>query len=127
MPFTILTVNMLTRVGASFCFGYAAPALVAGNVWTFPIVAGMLAGCGGLFLPCDRGLSPLADGVPWAVQSAVYGAVVYCGLGGGDVETGRWTSLIVPCGYVVCQITSSCACVYVCVVTTLKDQFATLR
>lgn len=50
-----------------------------GSSWSLAINAGVLAGCGGLFLPCDRGLSPLSEGVPWAMQSALYGAVFfYC-------------------------------------------------
>lgn len=55
------------------------------------MLAGVLAGCGGFFLPGDRGLSPLSQGVPWAVQSALYGSVYYCfagvpaGAGIGDV------------------------------------------
>ncbi|CAN0123104.1 unnamed protein product, partial [Hapterophycus canaliculatus] len=46
--------------------------------WTLALLAGTLAGCGGSFLPVDRGLSSLSAGVPWAVQSALYGSAYYC-------------------------------------------------
>ncbi|CAM9649537.1 unnamed protein product, partial [Scytosiphon promiscuus] len=51
----------------------------AGNGgWTLALLAGTMAGCGGSFLPGDRGLSPLSAGVPWAAQSALYGSAYYC-------------------------------------------------
>lgn len=51
---------------------------LSGSGWTLALLAGVLAGCGGRFLPGDRGLSPLSRGVPWAVQSALYGSACYC-------------------------------------------------
>lgn len=46
--------------------------------WALAVLAGVLAGCGGMFLPGDRGLSPLSSGVPWGVQSALLGSACYC-------------------------------------------------
>ena len=48
-----------------------------GGSWTLALVAGVLAGCGGMFLPGDRGLSPLSKAAPWALQSALYGSAFY--------------------------------------------------
>lgn len=56
--------------------------------WTLAVLAGVLAGCGGLFLPGGRGLSPLSAGVPWAVQSAVLGSAFYCCCCYSDVLAG---------------------------------------
>lgn len=51
--------------------------------------AGVLAGCGGMFLPYGGGgFSPLSKGVPWVVQSALYGSAFYYYAG---VSTGTGT------------------------------------
>ncbi len=33
-----------------------------------PVLLGTISGCGGLFLPFDKGLSALKDGAPYALQ-----------------------------------------------------------
>jgi hypothetical protein len=45
-------------------------------VWG-PILLGTIAGCGGLFLPFDKGLDGLKEGAPYKLQSAFYGALIY--------------------------------------------------
>lgn len=66
----------------------AAREVMAGDRgWTLAVTVGVVAGCGGVFLHFDRGLSALAGGVPWTVQSAMYGAAAYYYMV-GDVETG---------------------------------------
>jgi TRIC channel len=45
-------------------------------VWG-PILLGTIAGCGGLFLPLDKGLASLKAGSPWPLQSAFYGATAF--------------------------------------------------
>ncbi|CAM9740811.1 unnamed protein product, partial [Chrysoparadoxa australica] len=45
-------------------------------VWG-PIVLGTIAGCGGMFLPFDKGLAGIKGGAPWPLQSAFYCAFVY--------------------------------------------------
>ena len=42
-----------------------------------PVVIGTLAGCLGMFLPADKGLSPISSGTPWAVQQAFLTAFFY--------------------------------------------------
>ncbi|KAL3897512.1 MAG: hypothetical protein SGPRY_013037, partial [Prymnesium sp.] len=42
-----------------------------------PLVGGVLGGCGGAFLPADKGLKPLEAGTNWRIKSAV---VVSCWL-----------------------------------------------
>lgn len=66
-----------------------------GGGWVLPVVAGVLAGCGGMFLPGDRGLTPVSDGVPWVVQSAIYGSMFYDGFGG--FFSGQESGVIVAC------------------------------
>ncbi|KAL1525719.1 hypothetical protein AB1Y20_020563 [Prymnesium parvum] len=56
-----LAANTLT----SFISG-AYPVPVAG-----PLVGGILGGCGGAFLPADKGLKPLENGTNWRIASAV--------------------------------------------------------
>lgn len=51
--------------------------LASASAWVLPVSAGVLAGCGGMFLSCGRGVSLLSQGVPWAMQSALYGSVYY--------------------------------------------------
>eukprot|EP00903_Cladosiphon_okamuranus_P006670 g6512.t1 len=65
------------RAAASAIAVAAPPAPDNGTGWTLALLAGVLAGCGGRFLPGDRGLSPLSFGVPWAVQSSLYAAACY--------------------------------------------------
>ncbi|CAM9324859.1 unnamed protein product, partial [Ectocarpus sp. 4 AP-2014] len=55
-----------------------APETAPSEGWTLVFLAGVLAACGGVFLPGDRGLSALSAGVPWSVQSALYGTDFYC-------------------------------------------------
>ncbi|CAM9846396.1 unnamed protein product, partial [Ectocarpus sp. 12 AP-2014] len=55
-----------------------APETAPSEGWTLVFLAGVLAACGGIFLPGDRGLSSLSAGVPWSVQSALYGTDFYC-------------------------------------------------
>lgn len=42
-----------------------------------PILLGTIAGCGGLFLPLDKGLQGLKKGAPWPFQSAFYGSAFF--------------------------------------------------
>jgi len=35
-----------------------------------PLIAGVLGGCGGAFMPLDKGLAPLANGTNWRIGSA---------------------------------------------------------
>ncbi|CAM9281717.1 unnamed protein product [Pylaiella littoralis] len=50
-----------------------------------PILLGTVAGCGGLFMPLDKGLKAsctrtqhgLKNGAPWALQSAFYGSAFF--------------------------------------------------
>lgn len=44
---------------------------------TGPIITGTITGCGGLFLPFDKGLTPIFNGTPWALQSAFLTAFFY--------------------------------------------------
>lgn len=69
-------VSLLCIVHAYLCVSFVF--FVPGSGWTLAVLAGVLAGCGGRFLPGDRGLSPLSFGVPWAAQSALYGSAFYC-------------------------------------------------
>lgn len=39
-----------------------------------PLVAGLLGGCGGAFMPLDKGLAPLANGSNWRFMSAALGS-----------------------------------------------------
>jgi len=39
------------------------------------LIAGMLGGCGGGFMPLDKGLAPLANGLNWRISSAAIGSV----------------------------------------------------
>ncbi|CAM9795470.1 unnamed protein product [Ectocarpus sp. 4 AP-2014] len=42
-----------------------------------PILLGTVGGCGGLFLPLDKGLKGLKNGAPWPLQSAFYGSMFF--------------------------------------------------
>ncbi|CAM9705004.1 unnamed protein product, partial [Chrysoparadoxa australica] len=42
-----------------------------------PAIVGLVAGCGGAFLPLDRGLRPIRNGLPWHIQSSLVGALFY--------------------------------------------------
>eukprot|EP00612_Vaucheria_litorea_P001096 CAMPEP_0171460938 /NCGR_PEP_ID=MMETSP0945-20130129/5604_1 /TAXON_ID=109269 /ORGANISM="Vaucheria litorea, Strain CCMP2940" /LENGTH=138 /DNA_ID=CAMNT_0011987221 /DNA_START=404 /DNA_END=820 /DNA_ORIENTATION=- len=42
-----------------------------------PIVVGTLLGCGGMFLPFDKGLKSIENGSPWPLQSSFYAAFTY--------------------------------------------------
>lgn len=42
-----------------------------------PIVVGLLLGCGGQFLPFDKGLTVVQNGTPWVVQGACITATFY--------------------------------------------------
>eukprot|EP01084_Bolivina_argentea_P260222 439384_1 len=42
-----------------------------------PVLLGTISGCGGLFLPFDKGLSALKDGAPYALQSAFFCSLLY--------------------------------------------------
>ena len=35
-----------------------------------PLIAGLLGGCGGAFMPLNKGLDPIANGSNWRVGSA---------------------------------------------------------
>lgn len=64
-------------------------------------LAGVLAACGGVFLPGDRGLSALSAGVPWSVQSALYGTdfYCYCCLSGGFAGAVELKRDVVSCNH----------------------------
>ena len=61
------------------CAGLAASSLPAPSMYPVPVVgpliAGLLGGCGGGFMPLSTGLAPLEKGVPWRVQSAAIGSM----------------------------------------------------
>merc|ERR1712023_321032 len=40
-----------------------------------PFIAGLLGGCGGGFMPLDKGLSPVEKATNWRVQSAALGSL----------------------------------------------------
>lgn len=42
-----------------------------------PILVGTVLGCGGLFLPADKGLSSIFNGTPWPIQGAFMTASTY--------------------------------------------------
>eukprot|EP00752_Nemacystus_decipiens_P001933 g1862.t1 len=42
-----------------------------------PILLGTIGGCGGLFLPLDKGLQGLKKGAPWPLQSAFYSSAFF--------------------------------------------------
>jgi TRIC channel len=56
----------------------AAGAQTAYTVALFgPIIIGTVSASASLFVPCDKGLSCLEAGLPWAIQSAIYAATFY--------------------------------------------------
>lgn len=62
-------------------FTGAAAAAIAPSQFSFPIfgpiICGTIGGCGGAFLPLDKGLAPLKDGLPPPVFSAFVGATFF--------------------------------------------------
>lgn len=42
-----------------------------------PIVCGFLGGCGGAFLPFEKGLRPLEEGKQWPISAALFATVIY--------------------------------------------------
>jgi hypothetical protein len=52
------------------------------------VFAGVLAACGGMFMPLDRGLNTIATGLPWAVQSSLWGAALY------RIVTSGWVGFV---------------------------------
>jgi len=42
-----------------------------------PLVCGFLGGCGGAFLPFDKGLRPIEEGKQWPVSAAFFATVIY--------------------------------------------------
>jgi len=42
-----------------------------------PLVCGFLGGCGGAFLPFDKGLRPIEEGKQWPVSASFFATVVY--------------------------------------------------
>mmetsp|Transcript_91336 Transcript_91336/g.204475 ORF Transcript_91336/g.204475 Transcript_91336/m.204475 type:complete len:288 (-) Transcript_91336:150-1013(-) len=42
-----------------------------------PLVCGFLGGCGGAFLPFDKGLRPISEGKQWPVSAAFFCTVIY--------------------------------------------------
>ncbi|CAM9193588.1 unnamed protein product, partial [Discosporangium mesarthrocarpum] len=69
-----------------------------------PAVAGIVSGCGGVFLPLDQGTtisSPLRAGVPWVVQSSVYGGIFYALAGGILPSAGPLVSLFFIVSFLV--------------------------
>lgn len=59
----------------------AAAAAIAPSEFSFPlfgpIFCGAIAGCGGVFLPFNKGLEPLMDGLAHNMISALVGATFY--------------------------------------------------
>jgi hypothetical protein len=62
-------------------FTSAAGKAIAPSDFSFPvfgpIICGGIAGCGGLFLPLDRGLDAIRDGLQPPMVTALIGATVY--------------------------------------------------
>lgn len=58
-----------------------AASTIAASQFSFPvfgpIICGTIGGCGGAFLPLDKGLAPLHDGLPAPVFSAFVGATFF--------------------------------------------------
>lgn len=42
-----------------------------------PLICGFLGGCGGAFLPFDKGLRPIEEGKQWPISMAFFGTVIY--------------------------------------------------
>jgi len=42
-----------------------------------PLLCGFLGGCGGAFLPFDKGLRPISEGKQWPVTAAFFATVLY--------------------------------------------------
>lgn len=42
-----------------------------------PLICGFLSGCGGAFLPFEKGLRPIAEGKQWPVRSSFFATVFY--------------------------------------------------
>lgn len=72
----------------SSCSGVAACQAGSAGGFMLPISAGILTGCGGVFLAVTLGFHPLPEGATWAVQSAVVASVVYYGAGEGAYSGG---------------------------------------
>jgi len=42
-----------------------------------PLLCGFLGGCGGAFLPLDKGLKPIEEGKQWSISMAFFSTVIY--------------------------------------------------
>mmetsp|Transcript_225 Transcript_225/g.654 ORF Transcript_225/g.654 Transcript_225/m.654 type:complete len:284 (+) Transcript_225:115-966(+) len=42
-----------------------------------PLLGGFLGGCGGYFLPFDKGLRPLSEGKQWCIRATFFSTVLY--------------------------------------------------
>ena len=60
-----------------------------------PLVAGLLGGCGGAFMPLSTGLSPIENGLPWRVQSALI-ATFYHHFATHDPNAREWLVKFFP-------------------------------
>lgn len=63
-----------------FTFTLAANAAIAPSLFSFPlfgpIMCGTIAGCGGAFLPMNKGLDPIKGGMQYPMISACIGATL---------------------------------------------------
>jgi len=70
-----------TRAGVVCKFTKIAASTIVPSSLSFPlfgpIICGTIAGCGGAFMPLNKGLDPLKTGMPMSVQTAFVGATAY--------------------------------------------------
>lgn len=76
----IIVLYEAVRAKVVFTFTLAASAAIAPSLFSFPlfgpIMCGTISGCGGAFLPMNKGLDPIKGGMQYPMISACIGATL---------------------------------------------------
>jgi hypothetical protein len=76
----VIVLYEITRAKVLFTFTLAASNAISPSFFSFPlfgpIMCGTISGCGGAFLPLNKGLDPIKDGMHAPMISACVGATL---------------------------------------------------